>query len=562
MQPYERSEAYGDPSVMRVSMEPGEDLGGAIQRAAGGPTPPRKEYGDIPVSIWADWNVRAIRNAVSAHAAGTFGPAGLLVEAMLADDRVQAATNGRIKGVTRCEPVFTPAPSPQGVAVAEELDYLWDELVPEETLEQMLVWSTHLGFALCEVIWEPHVERGEARWLPRLKPWHPLSIWYNVADRSYNAITMEGSIKVEPDDPKWFLFTPWGAYRGWLRGAVRSVSIPWIVRQFGLRDMARYSEKHGLPMVVARAPAQSPAEDKARFFASVRNLGSDTAMILPSQGPQTNGVDWDVTLLEARDRSWEAFPALRHECDRAITLAIRGTNLTTEVDGGSYAASKSHREEDEDYAVADRKKLANALRRQLLSWYCLYNHGDPDLCPKLDLRPPETQLPPDQVAKVWGDLGTAVAALVGQGVQVDLDQVADRFGVPVMAPKPGEEKAEDRPRLSLTPSDTAQVVTVNEARLSQGLGKLMTPAGEEDPDGELTISQFVAKRTADTEQAAEERPEEEQERKLEEAEKFGLPVPGQEPAPGEEGAFGDPERKTGVDAEDEEEAPPTKGKPE
>lgn len=533
---------------------------------AGGPVPvkkrpPSEEYGDIPISIWADWNVQAIRNAVMAHAAGTFGPAGLLTEAMLADDRVQAATNGRIKAVTRCGPLFSPKEGAKEEEVAEELEELWPELLPDESLEQMLVWTIHLGFALAELVWEPREDL--MRWVPRIKPWHPLSIWYNVADRSYYAVTTEGSIKVEPGDPKWLLFTPWGSYRGWLRGAVRSVSIPWIVRQFGLRDMARYSEKHGLPMVVGKVPAQAPAEDKARFFSSLRNLGSDTSIQLPVQGGDT-GRDWDIMLLEARDKSWEAFPALRAECDSAITLAIRGTNLTTEVTGGSYAAAKSHREEDDDFAAADRKKLAQVLRKQLLRPYCLFNHGDADLAPKLDLVPPEEQLGPEEIAKVWADAADAVAKLETGGWKVDRGLVAERLGLPLVPGSDNEADDEDRPAVQLTPSDLGNIVTVNEGRLSQGLGPLKTPAGEDDPDGDLTIAQFVAKREGSPEQGAEERPEEEQEREAEEAakkaEQFGLPVPGQaQPPPGQEPAEGDgakppPARKKGE--QDAEEAPP------
>lgn len=494
-----------------------------------GKRPPGGEYGDIPVSIWADWNVQAIRNAVMGHANGNFGPAGLLVEAMLADDRVQAATNGRIKGVTRCGPVFEPGEDPKREEVAEELTEIWPELVPDQELEQMLVWSTHLGFALCELVWEAREELG--RWVPRIKPWHPLAIWYNVADRSYYAITTEGSIKVEPDDPKWLLFTPWGSYRGWLRGSVRSVAIPWIVRQFALRDMSRYSEKHGLPMLVAKVPAQAPAEDKARFFSSLRNLGSESNLLLPVQASAngTSGTSWDIDLLEAKDRSWQAFTELRAECDRAITLAVRGTNLTTEVDGGSYAASKTHQEEDADYAAADRKKLAQCLLKQLLRPYCLFNHGDANLAPKFQLVPPEGQLEPAEIAKVWTEAAAAVSSLEAGGWKVDRAQVGERLGLPLKPDQDEPEEEEDRPAIQLTPSDVATIVTVNEGRLSQGLERLKTPIGEDDPDGELTIAQFVAKREADPEQSAEERPPEEQARldkeAAQQAAKFGLPPP-------------------------------------
>jgi phage gp29-like protein len=53
--------------------------------------------------------------------------------------------------------------------------------------------------------------------------------------------------------------------------------------------------------------------------------------------------------------------------------------------------------------------------------------------------------------------------------------------------------------LELTPSDLASIVTVNEGRASIGKGPLMKPDGTPDPDGELTIAEFVQKRAAKAE---------------------------------------------------------------
>lgn len=50
--------------------------------------------------------------------------------------------------------------------------------------------------------------------------------------------------------------------------------------------------------------------------------------------------------------------------------------------------------------------------------------------------------------------------------------------------------------VELAPTDIAKVVTVNEARKSQGLGALLLEDGTEDPDGGLTVAEFTAKREA------------------------------------------------------------------
>jgi hypothetical protein len=431
------SDGYDPSRYVHISLAQSTDL------RANGKNPPEGEYGDIPVSIWAEWTVRTIRSAVTQHALGTFGQSGLLVEGMMADDRVQSATNGRIKGVTKCDVMLKPAPVGRGLEVAQEIASLWVDMFPEETVEQLLQWSTFEGFALAEIIWE-HRIKGDL-WFPRLKVWHPLTIYYDIQRRQYVAITMEGPIYVSEDDPKWFLFTPYGSYRGWLRGGVRSCSIPWVVRQFALRDMARFSEKHGMPMLVAKVPAQAPAEDKARFFSSIRNLGAETGIQLPVQGGP-DAASWDVQLLEAKDRSWEAFGGLRDMCDQAITLAIRGTNLTTQVDGGSYAAAESHRDEDSDFAVADRKKLASAIKRQLLDLFCFYNYGSQDLAPTLRFQAPrlEEEDKPADEAKTLLDVANAVTTLEAKGWPVDRAALAVRFNIPLLEGAPLDVKPEEK----------------------------------------------------------------------------------------------------------------------
>ena len=400
--------------------------------------PPSEEYEDLPISVWSDWSIATIRSAVQGHVVGAFAQASILTESMLADDRIQAAANGRIKGVTKCEWNFEPAKG--GKRQAKDLEELWPEIFTEEIAEQILLWAIFMGFALCEIIWETK----DDQWIPRLKFWHPLYIYYRIDLRKYVAITRDsGTIEIEAGDPKWFLYAPWGSYRGWIRGAVRSCAIPWVVRQFALRDWGRFSEVHGLPIKKLLVPAQAPAGDKARFFASVQRLGSESVFALPQQGDGKGGVgpSFDVQLLEAKDTAWKSFPGLIAQCERSMTLAIRGTNLTTEVDGGSFAAADVHKDEDSDYAIADRRKLAAAVKSQLLRPFCLYNYGNADLAPKPTLASPESDQ--EKEGKVLVSVATSLVALEDKGWPIDRKVAAERFGIPlrtdVEANKPLEQ---------------------------------------------------------------------------------------------------------------------------
>jgi phage gp29-like protein len=452
-----------------IQLSYAQALGGDVP---GGKRPPTGEIPDIPISLWTAWSVQTIKAATNSFVIGTFGQSALLTEAMLADDRIQAATNGRIKGVTKCAVTMQPSligNKRKTAKVAKELEAIWPELFPEAVLEQLLFWAIFMGFALCEIIWETRNDR----WMPRLKVWHPLYIYYDIQLRQYVAITMDGPVWVKENDPKWFLFAPWGAYRGWMRGAVRSCAIPWIVRQFALRDWARYSEVHGLPTRVAKVPAQAPAEDKARFFAAVRNLGAETSLLLPVQAGK-DSASWDMMLLEASDRSWQSFKGLRDCCDESITLAIRGTNLTTSVKGGSFAAAKVHKDEDSDYAESDVKKLAAAAKSQLLTYFCLYNYGDANLAPL-----PILAATPEEDKKATADtmlsVSESVTALEQQNWPIDRVAIADKYDIPLregedpgVAPKP-TPKADGSPEPSEanTPDRVSKPIADDESDIAQ-----------------------------------------------------------------------------------------------
>ena len=387
--------------------------------------PDTNEVPDIPIAIWSDWTIQSIKAADNDLMVGQFARAAILCESMQADDRVQSALNGRIKGITKCDLTMVPAETgnkQQCANVAKELEELWSELMPLETIEQIQVWTIFIGFCIGELIWDLKAKL----YVPRIKVWHPLHIYYRIDIRRYIVITMEGTIEIEPNDPKWFLFTPFGSYRGWIAGAaVRSIAIPWIVRGFALRDWSRFSEKHGMPIVVAKMAAAKSAEDKARFFSQLQRLGSETTLNLPE--------GWDALLLEAKDTSWEAFEHLIAQCDRSITLRIRGTNLTTEVGkagggGGSNAAAETHRAEDSDYAEADVKKFGQAVKLQVFGPYCLYNHGDARLAPTplLGAKPQE-----DKQAKgtTLVAVSQAIVSLEQTGWPIDRQKTAEEFGI-------------------------------------------------------------------------------------------------------------------------------------
>lgn len=133
----------------------------------------------------------------------------------------------------------------------------------------------------------------------------------------------------------------------------------------------------------------------------------------------------------------------------------------------------------------------------------------------LQLRMPRDNEPRVSMVTVPGDMGVDITRArivypVGKTPPPgDLAlQPEEPLNVPPPLPAPGAPLQPGQVRipdptdpsqtavLELTPSDLASIVTVNEGRTSIGKGPLMTPDGQRDPDGNLTIAEFVVKRAA------------------------------------------------------------------
>ena len=151
--------------------------------------------------------------------------------------------------------------------------------------------------------------------------------------------TMDGIEEVVPGTGRWLLYTPFGEERGWLHGAVRSLALVWLAREFVRRDWLRWSETFSIGIRKAIVPANADDEAKDIFHRQVASLGSETTVLL--QKPDSGvGFDIDVLFPSAGDASG-GFNALMDKLESRMAIRILGQNLSTEVSGGSLAAASS-----------------------------------------------------------------------------------------------------------------------------------------------------------------------------------------------------------------------------
>jgi hypothetical protein len=392
---------------------------------------PRREAGlifrEIPlITIQNSWSVNQVRSALGSLQVGVFETPGYLIDSILGDDRVQATIGSRVGGLLGAPVKFEAAPGDKGGRVRDAWQAVWPRVGAEAPWQTFLSYAHLAGFQNGQLLWDT---TDPKLWVPELMPTHMSFSYYHFPLRHYVFVSLDGQVAIEPGDGKWVGHYPYGSYRGWMRGAVRAIAQPWLMRHFALRDWARFNERHGLPILKGKVPAAAAAPERAKFESQIACLGTNTAMILPQ------GVDpqysYDLELLEAMGGEWESFKAEIDQCDMQIVLTLLYQNLTTEVQEGSFAAARVHAAVRQAALKADSRALALTIYHQIARPFAAFNFGDPDLAPwtEWDVTPAEDYNSMADVVVKWTN---ALEVLRRAGYKVltkeGLAEFAQRFG--------------------------------------------------------------------------------------------------------------------------------------
>jgi hypothetical protein len=385
---------------------------------------------EVPVvSTTTSWTVSDVRAALQALVIGLFDGPAQLVDAIQGDSRVQAAMSSRTGGLLGRPVEFTVPRKYADSALAKEsrdaFEDAWPSIGGERVFSEVERWGIGLGFSPGQLLWTTDGEYTT----PVLSPWHPRYTYWHWLIRRFIAITMDGQTAITPGDGHWFLHAPFGEYRGWMCAAVRAIAPWWLARNYALRDWARYSERHGMPIIKAITPAEADPPDVDRFRNELAQLGQESVVQLPQGVDGDRKTSFDITYLEASTVNSETFAQLISKCDAEITLALMSQNLTTEVKEGSFAAARVHADVRQSLLEADARALGRTIQLQIARPFAALNFGNPDLAPVVtwNVKPYEDDL---TAAQTFVAFATAIKSLKESGFSVDkIDALARRFGI-------------------------------------------------------------------------------------------------------------------------------------
>ena len=89
-------------------------------------------------------------------------------------------------------------------------------------------------------------------------------------------------------------------------------------------------------------PDDATDEEINEFRIALEDMGAEGLVDLPSRIDSEGNVvaGWSLSFLEPRSQSHVGFRNLKRAVDTDAAIAVLGQNLTTEVEGGSFAAAQ------------------------------------------------------------------------------------------------------------------------------------------------------------------------------------------------------------------------------
>jgi phage gp29-like protein len=374
------------------------------------------------------WTIAEVRNALALHRQGDFSQSALLVDTMGEDDCISSVLEKRVDALLQSDFQLQAVDKPNrqlSKRIAGDLEPCWWDYFPESELDELLRWYRMLGVGIAVLDWT----MTSSSWTPTLRVLHPQYLRYDEERGKWFYYAREGELEVTPGDGRWVMLID--GRRGWMRGSVRPMALPWIARQLTLRDWNRFNERHGFPLILARAPAIADDADRDQFWEDVGSLQSEAVAQLITH-LDDNGAQFDLDLLEATDKSYDSFKLHLEYIDRRITVHFLGGNLSTEVvNQGARAASDTHHGVEREKASADGKKTSTALRKQALTPIVMFNYPGaiPEVTPwpEWDTTPTEDDGAKADAAKKFGE---SLKAIQDAGYDVEnVDEIAEKHGL-------------------------------------------------------------------------------------------------------------------------------------
>lgn len=230
-----------------------------------------------------------------------------------------------------------------------------------------IVQAPLFGYQPLEVLWE----RTGNYILPKDvvgKPQH----WFVFGEENDLRFRTKGNWNGEPVPEKKFLLPRNRASYENPYGFPELSRCFWPItfKRGGFKFWVIFTEKYGMPFLIGKHPRGTDPKDNDELLEKLQDMVQDAVAVIPD--------DSSVEFLESgrggQASSSGIYKELIETCKGEISISILGQNLSTEVKGGSFAASESHMQVRKDIVDSDRR-LVEETMNELIGWVFDFNFG-------------------------------------------------------------------------------------------------------------------------------------------------------------------------------------------
>lgn len=286
-------------------------------------------------------------------------------EQLLSDSRVKGAFNSRRAGTLSLEWDIDQLDCP--ARAYDTTKQIFDALPMQDLMADMMQ-AVFFGYQPVEVIWK----KMGALVLPsdvKTKP----ARWFRYSDiNELRYLTKRNMITGEPVAERKFLMVRYHPSYGNPYGEALGSAVYWPVkfRHTGFRYFTTFIERYAMPWIKLNYPLGMQEYRVGELVNVISNTLADGVIAVPTETP-TEIMDI------GKQTNAEIYTNFIDMCNTEIAIAILGQNLTTETQGGSYAAAKVHQLVRRDLIDEDVRMITDAMN-QLIDWIFDLNYPSSD----------------------------------------------------------------------------------------------------------------------------------------------------------------------------------------
>lgn len=308
--------------------------------------------------------------------------------------------------------------SPAEQQLTQAAQNYFDHLAHLDDLLMDLMDAVGHGFAALEITWQLQGSLNmPARFTPIVQSWFRWDDHDNLLLKTPDNPTGE---------PLWQM--GWVVHRHKNRsvqaargGLFRTLAWLYMFKHYSAHDFAEFLELYGMPIRIGKYGAGATEKEKQTLLRAVAEIGHNAAGIMPegmmielhqAASGTTAGNNPFMTMIE-----W---------CEKSATRLILGQTLTSGADGkaSTNALGQIHNEVRHDLLVADARRLAQTINRQILEPFLRVNFaiGEETRLPQFEFDTRETA----DLAMI----AEALPKLVDVGVQIPERWARDKLAIP------------------------------------------------------------------------------------------------------------------------------------